>query len=611
MLTDQRGLDMNKLRNIVRVIVLWTLIFVVISCDGNFLGGDYLDKTPEADLTIEEVFSTRNNAESFLASMYEHIPNESSYADNHSRNPFIGASDEMEITFRPAFSHNLNSGGWSADLNYDIWGNAYRGIRKTNIFLENIDDVPMDPQMREQWKGQAIFLRAFYHFFNFRVRGPIPIVDQTFPTDADFTTVKRQPVEAVVDFIVSECDRAVEILDMEVPPERKGQATKAAALALKARTLLYFASPLYNGNPDYQGFIDQDGTHLFPQQYVEARWQAAADAAKDVIDQTEAAGYGLYRSDDNDPVKSYQELFTEAWNKEWLFAGNFGTYAHFDYCLTPIGMGGYSIFCPTQNIVDDYETENGKQPILGYNPDGSPIINPEANYNEEGYVSEADPEGYYPEGVSRMYANREPRFYASINFSGQFWKRRQVEFWFTGIDGRRNAGSDYNISGYLLKKMAHPSVNIAQGIFEQNPWLFFRLGEQYLNYAEALNETQGPVANVYTYVNAIRDRAGLPDLPEGLSKEEMRDRIHHERRIELAFETHRYFDTHRWKIAEQTQSGPIYGMTISAGDSLRDDAFYNRRVIENRVFESPKHYLWPIPQDEIDKNPNLLQNPGW
>lgn len=139
----------------------------------------------------------------------------------------------------------------------------------------------------------------------------------------------------------------------------------------------------------------------------------------------------------------------------------------------------------------------------------------------------------------------------------------------------------------------------------------FRLGEIYLDYAEALNEAEGPVSDVYYYVNQIRDRAGMPALPKDLSKSEMRERIRHERRIELAFETHRYFDCHRWKIAEKTDNGPIWGMNISAGASLQDEAYYKRTLIENRIFKAPTHYLFPIFQDEIDKNPNLVQNPGW
>ncbi|MNL40279.1 SusD family protein [compost metagenome] len=163
----------------------------------------------------------------------------------------------------------------------------------------------------------------------------------------------------------------------------------------------------------------------------------------------------------------------------------------------------------------------------------------------------------------------------------------------------------------MLKKFIDPGVSITQARSSLKTWIFFRLGEFYLNYAEALNEASGPVTEVYRAVNRIRSRAGMPGLPANLSQEEMRARIRNERRVELAFETHRYFDTRRWKISTQTDNGPIYGMNITEGTSLRDDNFFKRMLVETRLFQGPKHYLFPIPQDEIDKNANMVQNPGW
>lgn len=210
-----------------------------------------------------------------------------------------------------------------------------------------------------------------------------------------------------------------------------------------------------------------------------------------------------------------------------------------------------------------------------------------------------------------MYVNRDPRFYASINFNGKEFKGRQLEWHNFGADGRGNEGRDYNCTGYTMNKYVDQEVNIAQNIFSLKTWILFRLGEQYLNYAEALNEAEGPVSDVYKYVNMIRDRAGMPPLPTGLSKDQMRERIWRERQVELSFETHRYFDCHRWKIAHQTDNGPIWGLNISEGTSIQDDAFYERTVNEVRVFKTPVHYLFPIFQTEMDKNPGLVQNPGW
>lgn len=585
---------------------LTALMLFTGSCKKN-----YLEKAPDEDLDIKKVFAERRYAEAFLTSAYNNIPVMLGAADWDQRNPFTGASDEMEITFLGAYSHMLNSGAWSANDYYpDIWGFMYEGIRKTNVFLENVARVPMDETERNKWIGEATFLRAFFHFMLARIYGAIPIADHAYTLSEDYTKIRRQPVDKVADFIAGECDKAASLLDWKVAPDKYGRITKPAALALKAQVLLYLASPLWNGNVDYTGLRDKEGTQLFPS-FDKERWRRAAVAAKACIDGAEANGYRLYRSATNDPVRNYQEVFIERNNPEVLMARNAGEHSHFERCSNPVGFGGFSIFCPTQELVDDYEMNNGERPVTGYNADGSPIINPASGYQETGYAAAKHPKDYFPAGVRNMYVNREPRFYASINFNGAVWKGRGIEFWFSGIDGRGRAGSDYCISGYLMKKMVNPTSNIFENRFSLNTWVYYRLGGLYLDYAEALNEMDGPVADVYKYVNLIRDRAGLPGLLPGLSQDEMRERIRHERRIELAFETFRYFDTRRWKIAAGIDSKEIHGMNIAVGNRLNDDNFYKRVVIEKRVFTAPKHYLWPIQQGEINKNPNLVQNPGW
>ncbi|PST83795.1 RagB/SusD family nutrient uptake outer membrane protein [Pedobacter yulinensis] len=586
------------------------LCLILLSC-GLSCKKDYLKKAPDEDLNIDKVFSERRYAEAFLSSAYSNLPTMANAADDATRNPFTGASDEMEITFLGAYSHLLNSGSWSADYYWpDIWGYMYEGVRKTNLFIDNIDKVPMDEKEKMNWKGEAIFLRAYYHFIMARIHGPIPIADHTYTLEEDFTKIKRAPIDQVIAFITTECDRAAPMLDYQVTADKLGRATRVACLALKAQALLYMASPLWNGNPDYTGLKNKDGEALFPQ-FNGERWRNAANAAKAAIDQSEANGYGLFRAPDNDPVNNYQQLFLARNNKEVLFARNLAVNSHFERCANPVGYGGFSIFCPTQELVDAYEMANGQQPITGYNPDGSPVVNPASGYQETGFAASASSKNYHPAGIRNMYVNREPRFYASINYNGAIWKGRGIQFWFTGLDGRQRTGSDYCVSGYLQKKYVNPTSNIPGNIFSLNTFIYFRLGELYLNYAEALNEADGPVADVYKYMNAIRDRSGLPGLPAGLTKDAMRERIRHERQIELAFEAHRYFDTHRWKIAAQVDNREIHGMNIGAGTSLTDENYYKRVVIEKRVFLAPKHYLWPIQQAEINKNQNLVQNVGW
>ena len=578
---------------------------------------DFLDKTPDEDLTLDEVFAQRQYAERFLTSAYFTLHEEISFNDWWGRNPFVGAADEMEMTWTYPFAHVMTSGAWSPqNIEENIWRFDWEGMRKVNIFLERIDQTPMSDAERERWKGEAYFLRAFFHFFQVRLHGPIPIMDRAATLEDDFTAIKRRPYTEVVDFIVADCDRAASLLPpsyINGPTEDRtqlGRPTKSAALALKARMLLYAASPLWNGgNPEFVNFTDQDGVKLFADHDAQ-RWQVAADAAKAAIDEAEGVGHGLYTSANNDPMRNYQELFYMRWNKEVLFARNQSTWDHQERCTSPNGMGGWSGYCPTQELVDAYEMADGSTPILGYEAGGKPIINPESGYQETGYATEGHPKRYHLDQIRNMYVGREPRFYASINYSGAFWRDRRIEFWNSGLDGRSRSAVDHSVTGYLMKKFSEEAVDIPRGIFTQKTWIYFRLGELYLNYAEALNEAQGPVADVYKYVNAIRNRSGLPGLPEGLTQDEMREKIRHERRIELAFETHRYFDTRRWMIAEETDNKDFYRMTVDKGTHLQDDAFYERSFLKHRVFEK-KHYIWPIPQTEINKTPTIIQNPGW
>ncbi len=592
-------------------IIIFSLL--IVSCKKN-----YLDKAPDDDLTIDKVFANGTYAMNYLSNIYASLPIEHRMVDNDNNgNPFVGASDEMEQMYPPSFSNNLNGGNWGpTSYTIDPWTNNYIGIRKANIFIENIDKVPVDNEfflqdMKPRVKGEAIFLRAYFHFLLIRIYGAVPISDHSITFSEDLYAIRRDPIEKCVEFITTECDKAAALLpSMVTSATEYGRPSKATCMALKARALLYMASPLWNGNPDYSNIKNDNGTRLFPD-HMASRWQDAANAAKACIDQAESAGYGLYFSTNNDPIKNFQEIFYVNNNKEVFFAFNAGYFNDNDVYSDPRSISGFTLNGATQNIVDAYEMADGSTPILGYNPDYTPIINPASGYTETGFVTDADPKGNYVAGTSYMYVNREPRFYASIHFSGEPWKTRTggLEFWAKGADGRPATGN-YSKTGYLVKKCSDPSFSWVPRREVLRTWILFRLGEQYLNYAEALNEAQGPVSDVYKYVNLIRSRSGLPGLRAGLTKDEMRERIRHERRIELFFETHRYFDCNRWKISEQPGYTTILGMDITVGENKTDPAFFKRVLVEKRIFEK-KHYLWPMQQRERDKNPNLVQNFGW
>ncbi len=596
-----------------QIYCLIVIAATLVSCEKGFL-----DKQPDESITIEDAFGKRTYAEAFLTDVYASMDNELYFTDylGTSPNPFVIAADEMNVPWPEKFEKLMNKGSWNPfNVAGQQWKNMYEGIRKANIFLNHIHLTPIDnvftEEVKQRWIGEARFLRAFYHFRLIRIYGGIPLMARAAQFDDDLTAYRRNTWDECVDFVAKECDTAVTLLPMKSAEDRDiGRATAAAALALKARMLLYDASPQFNGNPDYANYVDNRGVHLFPQEYDANKWNKAATAAKDCIDKCEAAGYTLFE-EYQDPVENYQQLFLENHNSEVLFARNCGVDGIVEKCAFPGSLGGWNGYNPTQQLVDAYEMQDGQTPILGYDTNNAPIINPESGYQETGFATADDPNGRWLSGVRNMYINREPRFYATINFNGAYFVNRRLEFWYSGADGQSAGGRDYNTTGYLLKKFADPSVIISQGKFSLKTWVFFRLAEFYLNYAEALNESQGPVPDVYTYVNEIRARAGLPGLSAGLSKEQMRAKILHERQIELSFESHRYFDCHRWKIAAQTDNGPIYGMNISAGNSLDDENYYKRVIVERRVFQSPKHYLFPIPQSEIDKSPNLIQSPNW
>ncbi|MDP4276354.1 MAG: RagB/SusD family nutrient uptake outer membrane protein [Bacteroidota bacterium] len=602
-----------------KIIYLLSIIALTVmsSC------ADYLDKTPDEDITLEETFGQRLYAERFLTDIYSYLPEEIHGNDDNSRNPFDGAADEMELVWTYPYSNVMNTGGWNATNVYrtGMWQANYLAIRKANIFLANIDKTPMNNDnikegeaAKNRWIGEAIFLRALYHFFLVRTHGPIPIVDYVMTPNMTFTSLQRDPINKCFDFIASECDKAAALLPPKRDDTERCRATKAACLALKARALLYKASPLFNGNPDYKDIVRKDGVRLFPDA-DSTYWADAAKAALECINFCESNGYALYKASSGKPFDTYTELFTNMWNVEDIFGRNMGTWNHQERLMTPNGFGGWSGMNPTQELVDAFEMADGSTPILGYNEsDGgkvkTPIINPASGYTETGYAAENDPNGMWLKGVSNMYVNREPRFYACIHFNGKFWRTRQIQFYYSGKDGLKNSSLDYSSTGYCMSKYSDKNFNCATltGATAKT-WFYFRLAEQYLNYAEAINEAEGP-AKAYYYVNQIRERAGLKDLEKGLSKPEMRERIHHEREIELCFETHRYFDCNRWKISETTCNTWIHGMNIGEGTKLNDDRFYIRTAREKRVFEK-KHYLWPIPQTEVSAAPSLLQSPFW
>jgi len=593
---------------------------------------DFLDISPDERLSVEDIFSNRVYTNDFLSHTYSWTPNETRAADSGGayRNPYTAGCSEMECAYGAAYGHLINNGGWNTENveTQKIWAETYMALRKVNMFLENVDNCPADEDQIRHWKGEAHFLRAWFTFLTFRAYGPMPIVDHTFLPADDMLSVVRSSADEVADFIAKECDLAAEYLSDKPKWEVSdyGRATSIAALALKSRVLLYIASPFYNGNTEEADLKNLDGKQLISQTYDPAKWERAAEAAKVCLEEATSKGYALYEKYlvSGDYVTNFQQIFCDNWNDEIIWARWILDTHHFR-CSDPVSFSCFSIFDPTQEMVDAFEMEDGSTPIIGYTDNGlNPIINEASGYKDSGFTDTADDSVMkrWQAGVCNMYVRREPRFYASINFAGAIWKYdypafltsqpHTLEFWYSGIDGKSHAGSDYCKTGYNQKKCMNPAFQ--NGKYEPAmTWHYIRLAEIYLNYAEAANEAYGPTAEVYAAVNRIRNRAGLPNLAQGLSQAEMRERIRHERQIELCFEVHRFFDVRRWKIAPETEGTPVHGLNIMKGENMQDPEFYQRVKIEDRVFISPKHYLFPIYQKEIEKHTDrgLVQNLGW
>ena len=608
------------MKRILYFVLFGSLVGAMVSCD------KFLDKGPEENLSIEQTFAERAYVERWLYNIYTGIPLEMNFHDEPMRNPYVGGSDEMEVTTAGAVSNLINNSSVSPANDFWAWGNTAVFTRKCNLFLENIHLTPMSEDEKEHWIGEVHFLRAFFNFLAVRMYGPIPKYDKSLTIETDFTTIERATFDECVEFIVRDCEEAYRRLPSRQPVNLQGRATAAGAYALKARILLYAASPLYNGNPDYANFLNARGEKMFPD-YSRERWQRAADAAKACIDFCEgrlpgtAAEYKLYEASSGDPVDSHTELFTNNWNSEVLFAFNVGQNLDFEKCVNPPSQKGLAQYGPTQQMVDAYRMKNGELPfetdshgLISYSASGQPVVNPSSGYVETGCAGSASPDGYWNANVSNMYVGREPRFYAHINFCGQTWKSSSLDMWYSGGDGAGASGTNRSNTGYLLRKFADEGSNTASAtpILSNRTWIWFRLGEMYLNYAEALNEAKDAVdPDVYTYLNAIRERGGLPKITGSHSPEEMEELIRQERRVELAFETHRFFDVRRWKIAEYTDNAAIYGLNINEGTALTDPLFYQRTLVENRKFFAPRNYLFPIEKSEREKDPALLQNPGY
>lgn len=640
-----------KTKNIIWAIFCFMLLAIFSSCE------DYLEKKEDEPMTFDKIWTKRTYIERYYGTIWSFIQKDDDIEDGH---PFIAAADDAILSFNRDY-RKINNGTWSpsnipyggyinnSDPNHadyyvyrSGWSRYYQGIREANVFLLNIDNCS-DPDVKaediKQMKAEIRFVRAYLYFCLYRQYGPFIIIGDE-PVDFQQGTFRapRNTLEECEAYIETELQAIANdglltnISDSDTG--NLGKPTKGAALALRSRLKLYAARPLFNGNSLYTSVQNQDGTPLFPSSPNASKWQQAAAAARDLISYAESNGniYQLYEEGSpstnlKDACKSYQNVFLKNWNKELIFA-RYGGGFDLRVLLTPGVVGGtcYGGCGPTQQMVDTYAMDNGIYPITGYNQDGSPIIDSRSGYNTNelsasNFTHPIDTRGSAL-STRNMYIDREARFYVSVLWSDAWWPNTSTAnkpvFAHGGNSGiPRN---DYPPSGYMTRKYIDPALNSAA----TNGWgsitfPVIRLAEIYLNYAEALNESNPSSPDLYTYLNKVRARAGLkkieeayPEVANGANPTKMRELIQRERQIELFFECHRYFDVRQWMQGEKLR-GPVYGMNIMANTTnanVTPADFWKRTVTEQRVFE-PKHYLFPMHQSEIDRNPEIVQNYGW
>lgn len=581
---------------------------------------DFFNQVPNDRITIEQVFERRQYSEEYLANVYSYIKDESHRTDGY---PWDPCSDDLDVTYdRPGYnSYLMNLGNWNASSNYyEFWSHFYKGIRSATYFMNHIEQNKEMIENGEydliiQYKAEARFLRGWFYYNLLRQYGPFVIIgDDVIAGDLEPTDVKmnlaRSSYDECVNYIIQELDEAAKDLPrhfIDQGDRDYGRATQVMCMATKSRVLLLAASPQFNGNSMYNEVKNLDGTPLFNPSYDAQKWKRASDAAKEIID---LGIFDLHKvkntKNELDPYLSCRNVFLDPWNNEVIMA-RIGNYLrHWERSATPRQASGYESMGVTQQLVDAFEMNDGK----GISETGTGYV--ETGFSTADYKDPVTGHVFAPKGVRNMYVNREPRFYVNVAFNGGYWigdQKTQIQLYYQGKDGKKGSW-DHPRTGYIANKNVHPNSDIKNSKYVARPFVMIRYAEILLNYIEALNEYDASNADIKTYLDDIRERAGLPAVASGLNQDQMRERIRHERRVELCLEQSRYFDTRRWLIAEQTDGGPFWGMNMDAGNTLTDEGFYQRTIFETRVFRK-SYYLFPIPQSELDRDKQIVQNFGW
>jgi hypothetical protein len=652
-----------KNMNVLKCFALAAVVLsTTVSCN------KYLDVVPDDGVArIDMAFNLRSSAIRYLGTCYSYMPvdgnviHDSAMLTGDELWDLVGRIVSNTNARVPNGYFQIARGFQSAsNVRANDWADMYKGIRCCDILVENIDRVPdMTLQEKMQWKAEATFLKAYYHFHLVRKWGPVPIIRESLPIDSDMEAVRmyRDNIDDCFDYIISLLDQAMENLPVTVQSnDELGRITRPICAALKARVAVYAASPLFNGNEEEATLVDDRGIQLFPSKTEEEkleRWKYAVTACQEAIAAAQQANFQLFdRTTIASNFRMCDSLLTDMtlrcafnlrWNQELIWGNtqrdvnNYGSIQAFQQWTMPNmseyshSTGGYRFVGVPMKIVDQFYTNHGL-PIendlswSGVNTQALRRVTSEYNYYlEEGYTT-----------VAQNF-DREPRFYAFLGFDGGKWlgqisnyndlQPSDIPF----IDCRnggaqgKSGGEVGPVTGYFAKKLyPFQCMFTGQNSFSSYwfPWPTMRLTDLYLLYAEAINEAEGPNGphrdDLFACLDAIRSRAGIPDVKTAWdtysnnpgyynSQYGMRAIIHRERLIELCFESQRFWDIRRWKEAPQEYSKGIYGYTVT-GSSPED--YYVKNLVATQTF-GLKDYFWPIYTSYIYKNPNLVQNLGW
>ena len=624
--------------------ILLTLSFLLLltSCE-------YLDVVPEGKATQDDIWKTTQQAEKYRYYMRTYMPNLIGYdwspdqfaGDDmitggvgttywFSSKSLIYGEENANVTYFGRWAPYSTSGG----TNYDI----YRGIRYAFYLLDNVYKVPaISPENAARYAGEAWYLIGYYHQLLLEYYGPIILVKRYIPNDAPDSEIfaPRSPYDECVKYIAECYDKAAELLPETVIDTELGLPTRMSALSYKARLLLYAASPLVNGNSDYVGFDNHDGTPLKNTTYAPEKWKKAMEAAAEAISEAEKfnselgrQNFMLYTSADsslpNDERgrRNYRDAFTkEHWNGlEFIEAkGDRGGCQTLQQLMGPrpiannMSLGWKTTSVPTMEAVEMYYTKNGLP------------------WEDDPETKDIDPYAYNAEaGTVNLHLYKEPRFYASVGYDRGTYEidGKEITLYLRGgeLHGSTLKETDeyQSCTGYLcqkwIPKASTYSIPSNSFSFYYYAYPYLRLPELYLSYAEADFEYNGSLSTQsLEYINLVRKRCGLPTfqaswalaggIPTG---QKLRKVLHQERSIEFLFEGRRFHDLRRWKEAPEVMNKQPRSWNR---DGKTAEEFY--QVIEAnqggrvRIFESPKSYWMAVPMSEINKNPNLVQNPGY